>query len=154
MAGLDVAGSIVGIVGILGQITQGCLFLDGLIRDIKDAPREAQHLKTELDHVTTSVTGLRRLYERIDESRTGSSNTTTDVVEALRYCDDVVSDLVDSLRKSLYTFEDHGSTISASARTSWRRLRHALRQDATKKKLDTLSRARLSLLSIQSNIEL
>lgn len=82
MAGLDVAGSVVGIVGILGQISQGCLFLNGLISDIKDAPREAQYLQKELGLVSKSFTGLRRLYEPIDES--GTELSTTDTFEALR----------------------------------------------------------------------
>lgn len=52
---LATTGSVVGIVGFVGQIAQGCSYLKTLIGDISDAPEEVQSLRKELDIIEELV---------------------------------------------------------------------------------------------------
>ena len=46
---LGIAGSVAGLVGISGQILQGCQYVRTLIDDVRDASDDLQVLKTEID---------------------------------------------------------------------------------------------------------
>lgn len=79
MAELGAVASVVGIVGFVGQITEGCVYLNRLIGDIKDAPQEVRTLWNEVELVRTVAARLKTIYEQIDQSGTGPPAITNPV---------------------------------------------------------------------------
>lgn len=147
MAGLDVAAGVVGIASFLGQVIQDCIYLNSLIGDIRGAPKEVEDLWNEINLVRTSITQLQTIYQQISQSTT--KPTIIDPVDELRYYGEAMAALTALLKPSLDAFDNGTPT-----KRNWNRLKHALGKETVKVKLDTLSRARLSIIAFQSNMQL
>lgn len=152
MAEIGIVANIIGIAGVVGQVTQGCMYLKSLINDVKDAPEEVRDLQKEVDLVSASITKLHTIYEQLTQS--GTKPTIVNPVDEIQKCNEAVATLIASLKQSLDVFEDRTPTKVSSMKKNLHRLKYALGKETTKEKLNVLSRARLSLLVVQNNIEL
>jgi hypothetical protein len=133
MEAVGAAGSVVGIVGVAGQILQGLIFLHGFFREFRDIPEDVQSLVQELNC-------LEALFRRIAilaaqaSSPIASATTTTvpgaapahsyleELMPALEFCDRWVKILRDLVDK-------HESTANASrSMRTWSNLRLAFRR--------------------------
>lgn len=128
MAEVSAISGVIGIVGFVGQITQGCAYLRNLIDDIRDAPKELQNLREELDIIEKVINKL------------SNQNSIETANPALQLCLDTISTLNEEIAPALLAFSK-----SKGAKRNWNQLKTAFSKHQTKKKLEKLNRAKMKL---------
>lgn len=135
MAEIAAISSVVGIIGLAGQITQGCYYLKNLIGDIRDAPKELTNLRDELDIIEGVVNS--------SAAALGAGN------EALRACLEAISCLKDEVGPALLAFSK-----SNGLERNCGKVKAAVKKQRTKECLERLSRAKDTLVAAQMNVSL
>ena len=80
--------SVVGFIGLAGQILQGCLFVQDFLEALEDAPADIEALQSELLIFQTSLDKFQSTLNVVDDDAVGE-----DVRLALEYSNKAISDL-------------------------------------------------------------
>ena len=80
--------SVVGFIGLTGQILQGCLFVQGFLEALEDAPADIEALQSELLIFQTSLDKFQSTLNVVDDDAIGE-----DVRLALEYSNKAINDL-------------------------------------------------------------
>ena len=80
--------SVVGFIGLTGQILQGCLFVQDFLEALEDAPADIEALQSELLIFQTSLDKFQSTLNVVDDDAVGE-----DVRLALEYSNKAINDL-------------------------------------------------------------
>ncbi|KAI2627803.1 hypothetical protein GGR54DRAFT_652638 [Hypoxylon sp. NC1633] len=127
---LGVVSGIISIIGFSGQLAQGSAFLYDFFRDVKDAPEDIKKISDELLIVTLIL----------KEIQSSSTTETASMGPALVYCEGVISDLSDVVKKL------ESTPNMRKGRRIWRHFKTGLRRSEIAKHLGRLERAKSMLL--------
>lgn len=143
---LSVAGSVAGIVGVCGQILQGCLFLKNFIEDARDAPEHIRLLVIELQVLSSSVIQTRDIFERTSPYMLGIS---VDAYEpALKQCFKLLSIVTTSVTVDSKNLRNEGRM------KWWYKLSVSSRKKMLETMLNQLERAKSQINLVQNNVSL
>lgn len=143
MDGLSAAGGVISVVGLAGQVLQGCSYLRNIYDDAKDSPCELRLLRMELTIISGIVESMRN-----DPQTSSIQNGHHPAEGALLFCDETLT----KLRRIV---EKYGVVTGTSKRRRWGKgLAMAMSADKIKKHVERLDRAKDHLLAIQSTTEL
>jgi hypothetical protein len=93
---VGLAASVGGLVGLMGQLLEGCIFIKDSVRDAKNAPQEIKLLSEEVDILSSAARNTKRLMEQMKVS--GLAIDEAEYEPALRQCIRAVEVLGKQLR--------------------------------------------------------
>jgi hypothetical protein len=130
--------SVVGFIGLAGQILQGCLFVQDFLEALEDAPADIEALQSEVLIFQTSLDKFQSTLNVVDDDAIGE-----DVRLALEYSKKAINDL----RKVVSKLADrrHGCITNFSM---------VVRKVRISRHVKTLERAWMLLLCAQMNMSL
>jgi D-mannonate dehydratase len=130
--------SVVGFIGLAGQILQGCLFVQDFLEALEDAPADIEALQSELVIFQTSIDKFQATLNVVDDDAIGE-----DVRLALEYSNKAINDL----RKVVSKLADrrHGCITNFSM---------VVRKVRISRHVKTLERAWMLLLCAQMNMSM
>jgi hypothetical protein len=130
--------SVVGFIGLAGQILQGCLFVQDFLEALEDAPLDIEALQSELVIFQTSIDKFQATLNVVDDDAIGE-----DVRLALEYSNKAINDL----RKVVSKLADrrHGCITNFSM---------VVRKVRISRHVKTLERAWMLLLCAQMNMSM
>jgi hypothetical protein len=135
---IGLGASVVGFVGLAGQILQGCLFVQNFLDALEDAPADIEVLRSELIIFQTSLDTFQSTLNAVGDDAIGE-----DVRLALDYSNKIINELrkvVSKLGDGHYGCMTNFSMVMRKARIS--------------KHVKTLERARTMLLCAQMNMSM
>lgn len=127
---LGVAGSVVSIVGLAGQVAQGVNYLYTFFNDMQDSPSDIKSLSEELKLVGDILTEVNR--DGIDSAPLSA---------ALQRCKEVICDLENLVQRTNLV-----SAQSSNAKRLWSQMSTAFRNEKFRKYIERLERAKSTLL--------
>jgi hypothetical protein len=135
---IALGASVVGFVGLAGQILQGCLFVQNFLEALEDAPADIEVLRSELLIFQTSLDTFQSTLKVVGDDAIGE-----DVRLALEYSNKAINEL----RKVVSKLADrrHGCMTNFSM---------VLRKVRISKHVKTLERAWTLLLCAQMNMSM
>jgi len=142
---LGVAASVIAVVGLAGQVVQGCQTLRTLLGDFKNAPADIQHLMRELDAIHESAKVAEQLEKKLEPNFRGKLDP------ALRLCFDTVEEIRTKIENTNGVLKDKGSGKRARG---WHRLKVVFGKQGIQAAVDKLSRAKTDLVVAQHNVSL
>jgi hypothetical protein len=141
MEALAAASSVIAVVGLSGQVLQGCSFIRQILSNARNAPEDLQLLITELSIIE-------RVASSIEKSASSLSNEflVEDAKPALEFCHEAVG-------KLQAVVEKYSDPVSSSTVKQWgRRLNMAMSTEKIAKHVARLERAKGHLLEVQMRI--
>ncbi|KAK5206634.1 hypothetical protein LTR41_007627 [Exophiala xenobiotica] len=133
---MDVAGAVIGVVGLTGQILQGCTYICDFFHHAKDAPDSIQNLLTSVRNLNSVVSEIQTIAKHAhQESDTMSASSRH--VAALNECKSVIQDL-----------EAFVSRFKTGKGT-WQRVSWAVYQKQLKEYTSKIDQAKSSVLMVQ-----
>lgn len=132
------------IVGLTGQIAQGCLFAQQFLDDAKTAPEDLRKLKTEVELVGTTVRSTEKIIWQAQELGVEVDNNEYDA--ALQHCVDVVQSLGNTLEKQCKVF--------ATDHKWWERMKVPAREKLLDEEIQKLESTKMQLHMVQINVSL
>ena len=101
---LSVTASVAGLIGLVGSILEGCLFLKNFAKDAKNAPKDISNLAIELSTMETAVKTFEALV--MDYWSKGYITSIDDYTPALKQCLGIVDDMSLSIKTDVAAFKD------------------------------------------------
>ena len=138
---MDVAGAIIGIVGLSGQILQGCNYLCDFFGDMKGASRVISRILTNIQHLCTILEELEAIAGKI-QARQDPLSIPIDATPVLDSCSKVIEDLRN------FANENGGPD------KSWRRFNVARKQKQLERYATRLEESKSSVQLVQTNLML
>jgi hypothetical protein len=141
---IGLAASIIAIVGLSGQVIQGCQNIKAWVGDFNSAPKDIQDLMRELILIEESA-------QITDILRTKIVRREVDLqlASALQQCLDVVQELRKHIIDADIVFQERGHGRKSRG---WQRLRVMLGRQTIQASVDRLSWAKAQLVIVQSNL--
>jgi membrane-associated HD superfamily phosphohydrolase len=141
--GLGLAASVIAVIGLAGQVVQGCQYIKGWVGDFRSAPKDVQDLMRELDTIQQSARILEQLEKKFD------ANIQAQLDPALQLCFDAVEEIRKKIEDADSTFKE---PISRRRAKGWHRLKVVFGKQDLQTAVDKLSRAKATLGVAQSNV--
>jgi hypothetical protein len=138
------AASIIAVVGLAGQVIQGCQNIKAWVGDFNSAPKDIQHLIQELNSIEESAKITEILRTKIVRREVDLQ-----LDPALQQCLDAVQELRKHIVDADNVFQERGHSRKWR---SWQRLKVMLGKRAIQASVDRLSRAKTQLVVVQSNV--
>jgi 3-polyprenyl-4-hydroxybenzoate decarboxylase len=133
---LATAGSVVGFIGLAGQVAQGCTFIWNFVEDVKDAPEDLRRLKEELKLTKDVSSALGILLENSPPD--SFTNTKEAAAGALASCAGTIKEL---------------TTLLSGFRSKRKhKIKAALNKEKIRKLLSQVHHAMSIVASAQSNM--
>lgn len=101
---LGLAASVIAVVGLAGQVLQGCQNIKSWVGDFNSAPKDIQLLMRELDSILESA----KIAERLGKD--GDANLQAHLEPALRLCLDAVDEIRKKIADANLKFSQAGSS--------------------------------------------
>jgi hypothetical protein len=138
------AASIIAVVGLAGQVIQGCQNIKALVGDFNSAPKDVQDLIRELNSIEESakITDILR-------TKTIHREVDLQLEAALKQGLDAVQELRQHIVDADIVFQERGHSRKSR---SWQRLKVMFGKQAIQASVDRLSRAKTQLVIVQSNV--
>jgi len=138
------AASIIAVVGLAGQVIQGCQHIKTWIGDFNSAPKDVQNLMRELNSIEESakITHMLRMkivHQEID----------LQLGPALQQCLDAVQELRKCIGDADVVFQKTGHSRKSRGRQCFKVM---LGKQVIQASVDRLSRAKTQLVVVQSNV--
>jgi hypothetical protein len=143
---LGTAASLAGLLGLCGQILQGCLFLRDLIEGARDAPEDVRLLLSELEILSTAVNSTKDVFEQTSQWSLAINVNAYEA--ALKHCLELFSTLTTRV------MGDSNALNSGSRLNWWRQMGIASRKKTLESLMVRLERAKTQILLIQHNLSL
>lgn len=140
-----VAGA-AGLVGLSGQILQGCLVVRGFFEDARNAPKDVQQILKELDALEATAKKTKILFDYVNISETLFEKR--DFEPALDSCLDIVTKLGKHLKEVSQQFEVKGLS------RWWEMMKVSARTKVMNHQLACMERAKSQLHIVQQNIQM
>jgi hypothetical protein len=140
---LGVGASVVGFIGLAGQILQGCHYISTLFDDIKDAPETLLYLWTEIKAFRIVLQGFQQALQSMGQS-TNIDAASEQVITALTTSSTTIRDL-----KALLDKHSH-----QGKRDWWKAFKVAVVKSIFMKHCDRLEKAKIDILLAQSSVVL
>jgi hypothetical protein len=141
---LGIAASAAGIIGLTGQIAQGCFFIKNFLSDVKSAPEDVQRLKRELE----LIGALAKTTKKVVRQSAQLGIELEDDLPAIQQCLEVVQSLRSTLQKQANLFEGDGKG------KWWERMKVAARKKMLDMEVGRLERTKTGLQVLQINVSL
>jgi hypothetical protein len=141
---IGLAASIIAVVGLAGQVIQGCQNIKAWVGDYSGAPKDIENLIQEIKVIEESA-------KITDILRTKIVRREVDLQLdlALQHCLDAVQELRKYIGDADIVLHERGNRKKSRA---WQRLKVMLGKQATQASVDRLSRAKEQLVVVQSNV--
>jgi len=138
------AASIIAVVGLAGQVIQGCQNIKAWVGDFNSAPKNIQDLIRDLNSIEESakITDMLRI-------KIIRPEVDLQLAPALQQCLDAVQELRKHIVDADTVFQERGHSRKSRG---WQRLKVMLGKQAIQASVDRLSRAKAQLVVVQSNV--
>lgn len=141
---LGIVSGAAGLVGLSGQILQGCLFAKAFFNDVKNAPDDIKRILEELEILQAAAEKTKLLFEEVNGSHANINEQFFD--PPLTLCFGIVT----RLGKKLAEVSQKIETTKSSR--WWEMMKAAARTKIINGQLVSLERAKSSLLIVQQDI--
>ena len=139
---LGVAGSIVGLIGLAGQILQGCKYIGNLLDSIRDAPNDLRELQREAKIFEQTSRRFQELLHDVESIHDCSQLLNIDAILTMERS----KDAVDEVWKLFGKYSGNGG------KARWRSVKAAIAKDNIEKSVLRLYRARSDVSSLLAEI--
>ncbi|KAK5320618.1 hypothetical protein LTR93_006830 [Exophiala xenobiotica] len=136
---MDIAGTVIGVVGLTGQILQGCNYICDFLRHAKDAPDSIRVLHTSVRNLIDVVGVVMNMAQNSDQ-QSNSMPASTYHLATLTECKSVVQDLEAFVRRF------------KTGKGTWQKFSWAVYQKQLKEYDSKINQAKLSVLMVQNNM--
>ncbi|OBT60843.1 hypothetical protein VE03_09715 [Pseudogymnoascus sp. 23342-1-I1] len=138
--------SIITVVGLAGQLIQGCQNIKAWVGNFNSAPKDIQDLIRELNSIEESAKITNTLRIKIDRREVDLQLT-----PALQQCLDAVEELRKYIVNADVVFQE---TNHSRKPRGWQRLKVMFSKQVIRASVDRLSRAKVQFMGVQSNVSL
>lgn len=138
------AASIIAVVGLAGQVIQGCQNIEAWVGDFNNAPKDIQNLIREIHSIEESAKITHMLRMKI-----APQEVDLQLAPALQQCLNAVQELRKHIGDADIVFQENGHSRKSRG---WQRLKVMLGKPAIQASVDRLSRAKAQLVVVQSNV--
>ncbi|OBT81329.1 hypothetical protein VE02_10119 [Pseudogymnoascus sp. 03VT05] len=143
---IGLVASIITVVGLAGQLIQGCQNIKAWVGNFNSAPKDIQNLIRELNSIEESAKITNTLRIKIDRREVDLQLT-----PALQQCLDAVEELRKYIVNADVVFQE---TNHSRKPRGWQRLKFMFSKQVIQASVDRLSRAKVQLMGVQSNVSL
>jgi hypothetical protein len=143
---IGLAANLAGLIGLAGQLLEGCLFVKDFLEDIKSAPQEIKTLSEEIGILSSAARSTTRLIERLKEP--GLTIDQAEYEPALRQCIRTVQ----ILGQEVEGYVKKGS--GDGGMKWWDKMKVASKKKSLGSHIERLERAKTQIHMVQLNISL
>ncbi|RAL58802.1 hypothetical protein DID88_009112 [Monilinia fructigena] len=141
VAAVNLGASVIGFIGLTGQILQGCQFVCGCLDDIKGAPMELQNF---IDQVKSFESGIRSF--RYSLEKAAKSIDISLLEEKIKLSLKLGQSTIRDLRDLVNNHKHNGK------RDWWKGIKFAKKKNIFTKYVNRLNQVKIALICAQSNL--
>ena len=158
---LGLAASVAGLVGLAGQLFNGCMFVKGFLDDAKNAPEDIRAIHKEIEILAAAAQDASRIFKEVEISGGCIDNRVNDdgvenaptnfsnsqYQQALEQCIDAVTTLGKIIESEVQKFGGKHAKL-------WDRMKAATKKKAFAEHISRIERAKTQLMMAMQNISM
>ena len=158
---LGFAASAAGLVGLAGQLFNGCMFVKGFLDDAENAPEDIRALHKEIEILAAAAQDASRIFKEVGRSGGGIDNSvdedgvenapttfsSSQYQQALEQCIDTVTTLGKKIESEVQKFGGKHAKL-------WDRMKAATRKKAFAEHISRVERAKTQLMMAMQNLSM